>query len=310
MDVADWLSSIVEAGGKFSRFDNFRSSVCVFLDLLSGSVTRMADTPLVKSVSRAAAYDMPRTPKYSDCFDLGRVWDLFRSWGPTAALPTDQLLAKTMTLLMIDTAARSSDLARWAGWSERSCCRLPPGSSWGEADEATLRFLLSKEVRLSLKLGGRRSQFSNGVRIRRIRPRFVRDGAELDTFQCLELYSARVREQLPPPGPSGHAAFFLSVRADRHGSYAFLSKDRIAAIVKRTLAAAGVDTARFQAHALRGEALSTLRALGWPTPELLLLSRLSSVAQMVRSYIPRAPEQFYALKINRARYRLAEALRL
>jgi len=82
VDVADWLSSIVEAGGKFSRFDNFRSSVCVFLDLLSGSVARMADTPLVKSVSRAAATDMPRAPKYSECVDLGRV-------GPVSLLGSD-----------------------------------------------------------------------------------------------------------------------------------------------------------------------------------------------------------------------------
>ena len=72
VDVADWLSSIVEAGGKFSRFDNFRSSVCVFLDLLSGSVARMADAPLVKTVSRAAATDMSRAPRYSSVSTL--VW--------------------------------------------------------------------------------------------------------------------------------------------------------------------------------------------------------------------------------------------
>ena len=76
------------------------------------------------------------------------------------------------------------------------------------------------------------------------------------------------------------------------------------------MAAAGVDTAKFQAHALRGEALSTLRALGWPAPELLPLSRRSTIAQLVRSFIRRAPERFYSLKINRARYRLVEARRL
>ena len=236
VDVADWLSSIVAGGGKFSHFDNFRSAVCVFLDLISGSSSHLAETPLVKSVSRAAATDLHKSAKNVDCFDLNHLWDLFRSWGPTADLPLEQLLAKTITLLMIDSAARSSDLARWQGWSARSCCLLPVGCSWADADEATLRFLLSKEVLLSLRLGGRRSRYSDGVRVQRIRPRFVKNGAELDTFTCLDVYSRHVREHLPPEGPEGHRAFFLSTRADRHGRYSFLSKDRIAAIAKKTIA--------------------------------------------------------------------------
>jgi hypothetical protein len=76
------------------------------------------------------------------------------------------------------------------------------------------------------------------------------------------------------------------------------------------MTAAGVDTTKCQAHAIRGEALFTLWALGWPAPELLPLSRHCSVAQLERIYIRRAPDRFYNIKIDRARYRLVEALRL
>ena len=73
---------------------------------------------------------------------------------------------------------------------------------------------------------------------------------------------------------------------------------------------AGVDTDKYQAHAIRGETLSKLRALGWPSEELLPLSRHSTIKALERSYIRRAPERVLALKINRARYLPEEALRL
>ena len=316
--VADWLSSMVVAGAKYSKFDNFRSSVCVLLDMI-GSSNQLATSPLVKSMSRAAASDMNRMPKYSDCLDLERVWDMFRAWGPTATLSDDRLLAKAITSMMIDSAARSSDLARWQGWCTRSCALLPPGSSWATATEATLRFFRTKEVNMAIKVGNRRSQFSDGIRIRKIRPKMVRDAAVLDTFTTLDCYSARVRDKLPalPPAPTApaaatpvHRAFFLALRPDRHGTHAFLGEERIAAIAKATLKEAGVDTVKFQAHAIRGETLSKLRALGWPSVELLPLSRHSTVKALERSYIRRAPERVLALKIIRARYLPEEALRL
>ena len=58
--VADGLASIVVVGGNFSRYDNFRSSVCVFLDMISGSAARLADSPLVKSMSKAASTEMSK----------------------------------------------------------------------------------------------------------------------------------------------------------------------------------------------------------------------------------------------------------
>ncbi len=100
------------------------------------------------------------------------------------------------------------------------------------------------------------------------------------------------------------------VRPDQHGAYAFLGEDRIAAIAKATLTEAGVDTDKYQAHAIRGETLSKLRALSWPSEELLPLSHLSTFKALVRSYIRRGPEHGLSLKINRARYLPEEALRL
>ena len=122
----------------------------------------------------------------------------------------------------------------------------------------------------------------------------------------------------PLPAASGvrgaaaptHRAIFLSVRPDRHGAYAFLREDRIAAIAEAALKVVGVDTDKYQAHAIRGETLSKLRPLGWPSEELLPLSRHSTVKALERSYIRRAPERVPALKINRARYLPEEALRL
>ena len=172
---------------------------------------------------------------------------------------------------------------------------------------------------MALKMGSRRSQFSNGILMRRIRPRMVKEAGLLDTFVCLDVYYNRHLTKLPPlPAASTvrvaatpvHRAFFLSIKPDRHGAYAFLGEDRIAAIAKATLAEAGVDTSKYQAHAFRGETLSKLRALGWPSAELLPLSRHSTVKQLERSYIRRAPERVYALKITRARYFPEEALRL
>lgn len=293
--------------------------MCVFLDMISGSSTHLADTPLVKSMSRAAAADMTKGPKYEDSFDLIHIWVMFRSWGPTERLTDERLLAKTIVCLMIDTSARSSDLARWQGFCPRSCARLPPGSTWATATEATLRFFKTKEVNLALKMGSRRSEFSNGIVLRRIRPRMVKEAELLDTFVCLDVYCNRHLTKLPPlpaaPTVRGaatpvHRAFFLSIKPDRHGAFAFLGEDRIAAIAKATLAEAGVDTIKYQAHAFRGETLSKLRALGWPSTELLPLSRHSTVKQLERSYIRRAPERVYALKITRARYLQEEALRL
>ena len=317
--MADWLSAVVVAGAKYSKFDNFRSSVCVFLDMISGSADMLSKTPLVRSRSQAAKSDMDRSPKYDDCFDFKPVWDMWRSWGPTEQLSDERLLAKTITSLMIDSASRSSDLARWQGWSDLSCALKPVGASWATATEATLRFFLTKEVKMAMKMGNRRSQFSNGIRVQRIRPKMVRDAHVLDTFSNLDVYVSRVRVHLPPlPAasdvrgavPPTHRAFFLSVRPDRHGTYAFLGEDRIAAIAKATLKEAGVDTDKYQAHAIRGETLSKLRALGWPSEELLPLSRHSTVKALERSYIRRAPERVLALKINRARYLPEEALRL
>ena len=317
--MADWLSSLVVAGAKYSKFDNFRSSVCVFLDMISGSPDMLSKSPLVQSMSKAAKGDMDRSSKYEDCFDFKLVWDMFISWGPTELLSNERLLAKTITSLMIDSAARSSDLARWQGWSDLSCALKPVGASWATATEATLRFFLPKEVRLAIKMGNRRSQFSNGIHIRRIRSKMVRDARALDSFANLDVYSSRVRALLPPlPAASDvrgaatptHRAFFLSVRPDRHGAYAFLGEDRIAAIAKATLKEAGVDTDKYQAHAIRGETLSKLRALGWPSAELLALSRHSTIKALERSYIRRAPERVLALKIIRARYLPEEALRL
>jgi hypothetical protein len=262
---------------------------------------------------------MDRSPKYDDCFDYKPVWDMWRSWGPTEQLSDERLLAKTITSLMIDSASRSSDLARWQGWSDLSCALKPVGASWATATEATLRFFLTKEVKMAMKMGNRRSQFSNGIRVQRIRPKMVRDAHVLDTFSNLDVYVSRVRVHLPPlpaasdvrgAAPPTHRAFFLSVRPDRHGTYAFLGEDRIAAIAKATLKEAGVDTDKYQAHAIRGETLSKLRALGWPSEELLPLSRHSTIKALERSYIRRAPERVLALKINRARYLPEEALRL
>ena len=147
----------------------------------------------------------------------------------------------------------------------------------------------------------------------------VRDARLLDTFSTLDVYVSRMRVHLPPlpaasdvrgAAPPTHRAFFLSVRPDRHGTYAFLGEDRIAAIAKATLKKAGVDTDKYQAHAIRGGTLSKLRALGWPSEELLPLSRHSTVKALERSYIRRAPERVLAFKVNRARYLPEEALRL
>ena len=147
----------------------------------------------------------------------------------------------------------------------------------------------------------------------------VRDAPVRDTFSNLDVYPSCVRVHLAPlPAASDvrgaaaptHRAFLLSVRPDRHGAYAFLWDDRIAAIAKATLREAGVDTNKYQAHAIRGETLSKLRSLGWPPEELLSLSRHSTIKALERNYIRRAPERGLALKINRARYLPEEALRL
>ena len=146
-------------------------------------------------------------------------------------------------------------------------------------------------------MAGRRSQFSNGVLMRRIRPRMGKEAGLLDTFVCLDVYCNRHLTNLPPlpaaPTVRGaaapvHRAFFLSIKPERHGAYAFLGEDRITAIAKATLAEAGVNAITYQAHALRGETLSKLRALGWPSAELLPLSQHSTVKRLERSYFRRA----------------------
>ncbi len=83
-----------------------------------------------------------------------------------------------------------------------------------------------------------------GIRVERIRPKMVRDARLLDTFTNIDVYASRILERLPllsvassvrGAAASVHRALFLSGRPDRHGVYAFLGEDRIAAIAKATL---------------------------------------------------------------------------
>ena len=315
--MANWLASVIKEGSKYSRYDSFRSSVCVFLDWVHGHSVRLADSPVIKSLSCGAASVMTRTPKYSECFGLHLIWMELRSWGPTDQLGDERLLAKTIMCLMIDCAARASDLARWPGWNVKSAGLLPAGSSWSNATEARLRFYLTKEVELALKTTRRRSLFSNVTRIRRIRARQVRNAELVDTFTCVAEYIKRHFHKLSSMSANSAEvtaasvkSFFLSVRPDRFGKYSFLSEDRISMITKSTMHAAGVDTKKFQAHAVRGEVLSTLRALGWGDSELTAISRHGSVAAMQRSYIREPHERVLSLRVDKTRVFPVEALRL
>ena len=233
-DVATYVASMHTAGVPLDTIDLRCSCLLMTLELFGMSLTSSATVRRIRTALRRI---QPPVPRYHEFFDIALVFRVLASWGPSTHLALKQLRARAITLLRMDSFARSADLSGL--W--RSQCEFVAGG-------ARLRFFKPKELRVHV---GTRDLFSSWVHIGCV-PELPDICAVCNLREYLQRTEALASGAREFP-------FFLPLRRP----FSRLHSDTFSNVVQLVLTAAGVDP-RFLPHAVRGSALTAALEAGCP----------------------------------------------
>lgn len=227
-DVTDFLVDLIDVGSKYNTVNIARCSLSAVLPRVAEQT--IGKDEMIGRIVKAANNLNPSEPRYTKFWDVGLVFQMFRSWGENKTLSRLQLTQKTTVLLLLLTAQRGQTIWRL-------------NVSGLEITEEKMFFKLKHLLKHN------------------------RPGDPLDTIvvpaythepllcpiQTVTDYLARTRTVR-----KGIDQLLLITR----GPFTPAARDTVSSWTKQTLAQAGIDTEYYKAHSTRGATTSKATALG------------------------------------------------
>ena len=117
-DGIEYLTTLFSSGKSYSTINSARSALSQFTQVDTGS-TPFGSHPLTVKFMRGVFKLRPTSTKYTSTWDVGIVFNLFRSWPENEKLSLKQLTMKTVMLVALTAGQRIQAIAAMS-WENAS----------------------------------------------------------------------------------------------------------------------------------------------------------------------------------------------
>eukprot|EP00117_Sycon_ciliatum_P001352 scpid34170/ scgid7047/ len=256
--VLQFLTDMFAVGRSYRTLNVYRSALSSTLPGLHGA--SVGQHPLVVRLMRGVFQQRPPQPRYSHTWKVSDVLGWMDGLGDNSTLSLRLLSIRKLALLMALTGAkRSSDLHR-----------LDFHSHVTEGDGS-----------LRVTYASMPKQRRPGCRGDASLPTVVWPVFDSTPHLCVSSCFQEYVRRTAPHRQTAHPQIFLSLRQP----FKPVTSSSIARWIKDGMTAAGVDTAIFSAHSLRGAATSAAHAGGVSLADILHQADWSSASTFRRFYL-------------------------
>ena len=235
--VVEFFSDMLRAGYEYSTINGFRSAISALHEPIDGQP--IGQHPLVKRTLAGVFNEKPPMPKYTDTWDVGIVLAYIKQLGRNSEL-TDKVLTHKLTMLLaLTTANRASEIHGF---------NLEFMKDEGDSIEFVVH-KLTKTRRVGQKpmtvvLTGYPEQ------------------PEWDVLDCLRAYFRRSFSWRQ--GAEQHQLLLGTVPPHKP-----VVTSTVSGWLKQFMAAAGLDTTKYQGHSVRSATTSRAKAAGLSVKEIM-----------------------------------------
>jgi len=235
--VVNFLAHLFDQGYQYRSLNAYQSAISSVHEKVDGY--EVGQHPLVSRLLKGVFHQRPPQPRYSETWDVNKVTSYLDSLGENASLPLPVLTHKTVMLLALTRPSRSADLSQLDLRGRRY---LPEGVVFQPTK-------LAKQSRQSKPL----TDF--------FFPAFPHN-SRLCPVHALQAYEERTVSFREGQGSS--VLFLTTIKP-----HSPASSSTIARWLKSLLGKAGIDTAIFKAHSVRGAAATAAHNAGVTTGDIL-----------------------------------------
>ena len=234
-EVVNFLAHLFDQGHQYRSINAYRSAISSVHEKADGY--EVGQHPLVSRLLKGVFHERPQQPRYSETWDVSRVTAYIDSLGENDSLSLPLLTHKTVMLLALTRLSRSADLSQLNITFRRY---LPEGVTFQPTK-------LSKQSRQCKPL---EEIFF---------PAFPHNKllCPAETLKAYEERTHTLRE--------GSTTLFLTTIKP----HTPVASSTIARWLKSLLGKAGIDTAIFKAHSVRGASTTTAANAGVTTSDIL-----------------------------------------
>eukprot|EP01050_Picozoa_sp_SAG11_P013953 SAG11_NODE_1670_length_4486_cov_6.844313_3_plen_412_part_00 len=260
-----------------SILKKIRAAINAFMLILHPEKPGLTYTSYVRAAAKNARLVAPMSKRYSFCFDISQIFDLFCIWYDKGfrniSMPLKMLRAKAIMLARIQTSCRSDDCAKvfrdvlttrgkkYAGLLLKDNCI----DQWRYHRPKNVGTLAGHMSALT-SLGA--PSFNDSV-----------DTEKFCTAACLQTYMDRTdhlsREPVYVEDDTGYYPFFIALTTNKEGNYAGISAATIAKQVLWIMRLSGIDIEQFKAHCVRHSSLAAKRDFGIERDVFLTSAKMS-----------------------------------
>lgn len=227
-NVTNFLRLLFEDGASYSTINIARCALSAVID--TNSRETIGSDPMVSLVVRGCGNLRPPEPKYDSTWDVGKVFQLFATWGNNMDLPLLKLSQKLTVLLLLCTAQRGQTIWRFH-------------LSGLKFTEYGARFNMLHQLK----------QNKPGDPLCSIKIYSYSPNRNICPITCLKVHIRRTRKIRNRENQ-------LLLRTKK--PYGPIARNTVASWTKKVLAAAGIDTAKFAPHSTRAASTSAALASG------------------------------------------------
>ena len=263
----DFIGSLFTEGLQFRSINAIRSAVSMTHNTIEG--TPIGQHPLVRRLLKGVYHSRPPQPRYAGTWEVDKVVDFLANMGENKDLSLKSLSRKLCLLMALVAASRTSEL-----------------------HALDLKFRVFKPEGVLFKLSTLTKKRKVGAPLKECFFGAFTEDKGLCVVECLREYEKRTLEfrQRSPEVPD---PLFLSyVRPHKP-----VSSQQIAHWIKDILQLAGVDTAVFSAHSVRGASTSAALSKGIHLADILGMADWSRDSTFKRFYYRPSSDGNYAQKV-------------
>jgi len=225
--------------------------------------------PLVKRLFQGIYNSRPPQPRYSATWEISKVLEYFTKLGDNKDIPLKSLSGKLVLLMAIVSASRTSEI-----------------------HALDLRFRQYKPEGVLFKLSSLTKKRRVGTTPKECFFGAFPGDKKLCVVECLRQYETRILEFRQQGTDSPNPLFLSYVKPHKP-----VTSQRIAHWVKDTLQLAGIDTAVFSAHSVRGASTSAAVAKGVHLADILSMADWSRDSTFKKFYYRPSSADIYAKKL-------------
>jgi len=263
----DFLTSLFEEGLQYRSINTIRSAVSSTHHAIDGSP--IGSHPLVRQLFKGVYNTRPPQPRYAHTWDVNIVLTYIKQLGENQDLSLRQLSMKLVMLMSLTSASRTSEL-----------------------QALDLRFRQYKPKGVVFKLASLTKKRQLGAPLKECSFASFAEDPRLCVVQCLKQYET-ITQPFRAITPEKAALLFISyVKPHRP-----VTTQRLAHWIKDLLKEAGVDTAVFKAHSVRGASTSAALKKGVHISDILSTANWNRESTFQRFYCRLPKENSFADRV-------------